>query len=393
MAERAWIAGVGMVKFTKPGAHEGYEVMGSNAARTALKDAGLDYADIQEAYAGFAFGSSCSGQRAIYDVGMTGIPVFNVNNACASGSSALWLARRTVISGQADCVLALGFDEMRPGPLDGAGDGRTITVDHIWKRFAELGYEIDTDLAAPFMFGSAGLEYLEKYGAEAEIFAEVAVKSRRHAAANPMALFIKPLTVEQVMSEPMIFPPYLTRLMACPPTCGAAAAIVVSPAFARRKGIEKPIAIAGQGMTTDSAATYGSAMDLVGRDMSARAARMAYEEAGLGPHDIQVVELHDCFTPNEVISYEALGLCSEGGATRMIRDGDNTYGGGVVVNPSGGLMSKGHPLGATGLAQCTELVEQLRGSAGRRQVENVEAALQHNVGLGGAAVVTVYQRV
>ncbi|MGE3581721.1 MAG: lipid-transfer protein, partial [Hyphomonadaceae bacterium] len=284
------------------------------------------------------------------------------------------------------------FDEMRPGPLGGGDDGRTVTVDHIWRRFDELGYPINTAMAAPSMFGSAGADYMQKYDAPAEIFAEVAVKTRRHAGANPMALFDKPLSVEEVMSAPVLHEPYLTRLMACPPTCGAAAAIVVSPAFARRKGVKAPIAIAGQGMTTDAAATYGSAMDLVGREMSARAARIAFEEAGLGPRDVQVVEMHDCFTPNEVINYEALGLCGEGEAAKMIADGDNTYGGRVVTNPSGGLMSKGHPLGATGLAQCTELVQQLRGLADKRQVEGVRNALQHNIGLGGAAVVTVYQR-
>ena len=391
MSEQAWVAGVGMVKFAKPGANEGYEIMASKAIRAALADAGVSYDAIQELYAGFCFGSSCSGERSAYEVGMTGIPVFNVNNACATGSSALWLARRAIASGQADCVLALGFDEMRPGPLGGGDDGRTITVDHLWKRFAELGYEIDTALAAPAMFGAAGAGYMKAYDAKPDIFAKVAVKTRTHAGNNPMALFNKPITVEEVLESPVLYGGYLTRLMACPPTCGAAAAVLVSPAFARKHGISRPVLIAGQGMTTDSNATYADPMSLVGADMSRRAAKIAYEQAGLGPQDVQVVELHDCFTPNEVISYEGLGLCGEGEATKFIADGDNTYGGRYVVNPSGGLMSKGHPLGATGLAQCTELVQQVRGEAQARQAPSVKAALQHNIGLGGAAVVTIYR--
>ena len=364
--------------------------MGSEATRKALDDAGLEFGDIQEAYCGFAFGPSCSGQRALYELGMTGIPVFNVNNACASGSSALWLARRAIVSQQADCVLALGFDEMSPGALGGGETGHTNTVDHIWKRFAELGYAIRPHMGAPDMFGAAGEEYMKNYDAPPELFAEVAVKTRNHAENNPMALLTNPITVQQVMDQAIIREPYLTRFMACPPTCGAAAAVVCSPEFARRKGITAPVSIAGQAMTTDSRKTYDSAMDLVGREMGYRAAQAVYEEAGIGPSDVDVCELHDCFTPNEVVSYEALGLCQEGEAVRFVRDGDNTYGGQVVVNPSGGLMSKGHPLGATGLAQCTELVEQIRGVAGHRQVDNAKVALQHNIGLGGACVVTAY---
>ena len=392
---KALIAGVGMVKFSKPGASEGYEIIASKAIRSALEDAGLSYTDVQEAYAGFCFGSSCSGQRSVYEVGMTGIPVFNVNNACATGSSALALARRAILSGQVECALAVGFDVMNAGPLGAnapAGEAApTVTVDHIWKRFAELGYPINPGMAAPGMFGSAGLEYIRRYDAKPDIFAKVAEKTRRHAGANPMALFAKPITAEEVMQSPIIFEPYLTRLMACPPTCGAAAALVVSEEFARRKGVRKAVVIAGQAMTTDSEATYENAMTLVGADMTKRAADAAYEQAGIGPGDVQVCELHDCFTPNEVLSYEGLGLCAPGGATKMIEDGDNTYGGRVVVNPSGGLMSKGHPLGATGLAQCYELVQQVRGDAGERQVADVKVGLQHNIGLGGAAVVTVYK--
>jgi acetyl-CoA acetyltransferase len=390
MAEKTFVAGVGMVKFTKPGAQQPYPIMAKEAINIVLADAGVGYDQIQQAYAGYCYGATTCGQRALYEVGMSGIPVFNVRNACATGSSALFLARQTVRSGMADCVLAFGFEEMKPGALPN-DDFRTSPVDHFLNGFLELGFEIDDSMAAPAMFGAAGLDYMKKYDAKPEIFAEVAVKTRRHAGNNPMALFTKPITVEEVMSAPQIVAPYMTRLMACPPTCGAAAALVVSESFARRNGLSQAIEIAGQGMGSDTRTTYSSGMALVGGDISRQAAKIAYEEAGIGPEEVDVVELHDCFTPNEVISYETLGLCGEGEASRFIADGDNSYGGKVVVNPSGGLMSKGHPLGATGLAQCTELVTQLRGKADARQVEGARIALQHNIGMGSAGVVTIYK--
>jgi acetyl-CoA acetyltransferase len=186
----------------------------------------------------------------------------------------------------------------------------------------------------------------------------------------------------------------LTRLQCCPPTCGAAAAIVCSEKFAQDKGLDASIVISGQALTTDGPSTFneGSLIKAIGYDMAKSAAQKVYEQSGIGPGDVDVVELHDCFTTNEVISYEALGLCGEGEAEQWIWDGQNTYGGQVVTNPSGGLLSKGHPLGATGLAQCAELVWQLRGAAGKRQVEDARVALQHNLGLGGACVITMYQK-
>lgn len=391
MSYRTFVAGVGMVKFSKPGQQQPYPVMAASAIRAALEDAGIAYSLVQQAYAGYCYGATTCGQRALYEVGKSGIPVFNVRNACATGSSALYLAREAVRNGAAECVLAFGFEEMKPGALVN-DDFRTSPVDHFLAGFRDLGYEVDEAMAAPAMFGNAGLDYLRTYDADPRIFAEVAVKTRRHAANNPMALFTAPLTVDEVMSAPVIVPPYLTKLMACPPTCGAAAALVVSEAFARRHSLGNAIEIAGQGMASDTASCYESGMKLVGSDVTRRAADIAYQQAGIGPEDVDVVELHDCFTPYEVINYENLGLCEPGGATRFIRDGDNTYGGRVVVNPSGGLMSKGHPLGATGLAQCLELVQQLRGTANARQVEGAEIALQHNIGMGSAGVVTLYKR-
>jgi acetyl-CoA acetyltransferase len=245
---------------------------------------------------------------------------------------------------------------------------------------------------APQLFAGAYEEYRSRYGTRPETFAMLSEKSRRHAAGNPHALFRTPVTVPEVLASPTICAP-LTRLQCCPPTCGAAAAVLCSSAFARKHGLDPEVFIAAQAMTTDRESTFAdSMMKLVGYDMARQAAGQVYEAAGVGPEDVQVAELHDCFTVNELISYEALGFTPEGTAERFICDGDNTFGGKVVVNPSGGLLSKGHPLGATGLAQCAELVLQLRGQAGARQVDGARVALQHNLGLGGACVVTLYRR-
>jgi acetyl-CoA acyltransferase len=393
MAEKVLVAGVGMVPFATPSKSDSYDVLAEGAVRAALTDAGVELAAVQQIYAGYVYGDSTSGQHALYRVGMTGVPVINVSNNCSTGSSALYLARQAVASGTADCVLALGFEQMRRGALKGHWDDRPSP----FARFDDVINRVQGDVAdvplAPRYFGGAGTAYCEKYGMDPATFAQISVKSRRHAANNPYAVFTAPVTVEEVLASPAIFGP-LTRLQCCPPTCGAAAAVVVSEQFARAHGLRTDVAIAAQAMTTDTPASFdGDLMRLVGYDMTAAAARQVYEAAGVDPRDIPVVELHDCFTTNELISYEALGLTDEGTAEKFIADGDNTYGGRVVTNPSGGLLSKGHPLGATGLAQCAELVWQLRGAAGPRQVDGASLALQHNIGLGGAAVVTLYEKV
>jgi acetyl-CoA acetyltransferase len=242
------------------------------------------------------------------------------------------------------------------------------------------------------MFGGAGREYRWRYGAKRETFGKISEKARAHAANNPYAVFNQRLTLDEVMASPEVFDP-LTRFQCCPPTCGAAAAVLCSDDFARRHGVSNAVYIAAQSMRTDYPTSFQDSMiKMVGYDMSANAARDVYEKAGLGPNDVQVVELHDCFSTNEVLTYEALGLCGEGEAEKYIWEGQNTYGGRHVTNPSGGLLSKGHPLGATGLAQCTELVWQLRGQADKRQVDGARVALQHNLGLGGACVVTMYRK-
>ncbi|ALC18710.1 lipid-transfer protein [Streptomyces pristinaespiralis] len=396
MSANVHVIGVGMIPFAKPGRSDSYDVMGEKAARAALADAGIAYELVQQAYVGYVYGDSTSGQAALYGVGTTGIPVVNVNNNCSTGSSALWLARQAVASGAAECVIAVGFEQMQPGALKAQWDDRPAAMGRTLDTMSDLQGMSETAPMAAQMFGGAGQSYLERYGISNEVFARIAVKSRTHAANNPYAVFRDPITVEEVLSAPAVYGP-LTRLMCCPPTCGAAAAVIASEEFARRHGLKTDVRIAAQAMTTDFDSTFADGTDMikvVGFDMAKEAARQVYEAAGVGPEDIRVVELHDCFTSNELISYESLGLTPEGTGEKFVFDGDNTYGGQVVVNPSGGLMSKGHPLGATGLAQCTELVWQLRGQADARQVEgNLTHALQHNLGLGGACVVTLYEKV
>jgi sterol carrier protein 2 len=390
MAEAVRIAGVGMIPFVKPGANAAYDEMGSQAAALCLADAGVDFAEVQQAYVGYVYGDSTSGQAALYRIGMTGIPIVNVNNNCSTGSTALFLARQAVASGAVDCALALGFEQMLPGAIGSVYTDRPSPL----QRFVAVADEAAPNTPAPRaikMFGAAGVEYQRRYGAKPETFAKVSEKARRHAKHNDKAIFRAPVTVEEVMASPPMYGP-LTRLQCCPPTCGAAAALVVSEEFARRRGLKADVAIRGQAMTTDFPSTFAekNPIKVVGADLSAAAAEKVYAEAGIGPDDVDVVELHDCFTANEILTYEALKLTPEGTAERFIWDGDNTYGGRVVTNPSGGLLSKGHPLGATGLAQCAELVWQLRGVLGPRQVEDARVALQHNLGLGGACVVTLY---
>ena len=392
MAGKTIVAGVGMTPFGKPGRTESYDLLGARAVTDALADAGIDYRLVEQACASYVYGDSTAGQKALYHVGMTGIPVVNVNNNCASGSSALFLARQAVEGGAAECALALGFEQMAPGALSEMYADRPGPL----ADFVALAQELQPApgaFLAPHLFGGAGLEYARRFGTRPETFAKIAEKARRHALHNERALFREPLTVDEILASPLIYG-MLTRLQCCAPSCGGAAAIVVSEAFARRHGVAGGVRILAQAMTSDGPSTFAdrSMMKLVGCELSRRAALQVYEASGVGPGDVDVCELHDCFTSNELISYEALGFTPEGTAERFVADGDNTYGGRVVTNPSGGLLSKGHPLGATGLAQCFELVQQLRGRAGRRQVADARLALQHNIGTGSACVVTLYGR-
>ena len=392
MGSKVFVSGVGMIPFTKAGTGAPYDQMGAEAGRMALADAGISYDDIEQAYAGYVYGDSTSGQKALYKIGMTGIPVINVNNNCSTGSTALFLARQAIASGALDCALVLGFEQMNPGALGSIFQDRPSPFEAFDTVTDQLVGMPQIPLALRY-FGGAGLSHMQKYGTPLDAFAKIRAKASRHAANNPLALFKQVVTAEDVMNSTMIWPGVMTKLMACPPTCGAAAAVLVSESFAKARGLDTSVYIAAQAMTTDKPGTFdsGDMMQLVGYDMSKQAAAKVYQESGLGPDDLDVVELHDCFAQNELITYEALGLCPEGGADKFINEGDNTYGGKVVTNPSGGLLSKGHPLGATGLAQCFELTHQLRGTAGARQVGGAQVGLQHNLGLGGACVVTMYR--
>jgi len=391
MTNKVHVLGVGMVKFAKPGKSDDYNVMAGGAIRAAIADAGIEYADVEQAFAGYVYGDSTCGQRAVYEVGLTGIPVFNVNNNCSTGSSALMLGRQIVQGGMAECVLVVGFEQMEKGALASKYTDRTNPLDqHVDVMSRVQGF--DQSPFAAQMFGGAGREYRWRYGTKAVTFGEVSVKARKHAANNPYAVFNNTLTIDEVMASPMVFDP-LTRFQCCPPTCGAAAAILCSDEVAAKHlSGRKDVWIAGQAMATDMPGSFEESMiKMCGYDMTVSAANQVYEQTGVGVEDVDVVELHDCFTANEILTYEGLGLCGEGEAEKFIEAGDNTYGGRFVTNPSGGLLSKGHPLGATGLAQCTELVWQLRGEAEGRQVDGARIALQHNLGLGGACVVTMYR--
>ncbi|PTQ90955.1 lipid-transfer protein [Agitococcus lubricus] len=392
MKRRVNVIGVGMTKFAKPGASAEYYEMARDAGQLALKDAGISYNEVEQGFVGYVYGDSTCGQRALYELGLTGIPVVNVNNNCSTGSSALFLARQAIEGGLAECVIALGFEKMERGALGNKYDDREPPM----AKHAQVMLDAQGFTQAPpaaQMFGGAGREYRWRYGTKRETFGKIAEKARKHASQNPFALFNQVLSLEEIMASDDVFDP-LTRFQCCPPTCGAAAAILCSDEFAAKHGIKNSVYIAAQAMTTDYASSFDeqSMIKMVGYDMTKQAALRVYNQAGIGPEDIQVVELHDCFTANELLTYEGLGLCPEGQAEQFIWDGDNTYGGKYVVNPSGGLLSKGHPLGATGLAQCTELVWQLRGTADKRQVANANIALQHNLGLGGACVITMYRR-
>ncbi|CAZ81060.1 unnamed protein product [Tuber melanosporum] len=389
-----YVLGVGMTKFIKPRGQVDYPEMGYEAGIKALADAGVNYDDVDTGIACYAYGDSTSGQRVFYQFGMTGIPVYNVNNNCSTGATGLHMARRFLAHGAGNVALVVGFEKMLPGSLQSFFSDRTNPLDKSYVMMANTrGVDPKRPGAVQF-FGNAGREYMERFGATKEDFAEIARVNHEHSRRNPYSQFRDVYTLEQIMGSPEIWDP-LTKLQCCPTSDGAAAAVLVGEKWLQEHPElrERAVLIAGQAMATDSPDLYSkSAIDLIGFAMTKSAAEQALSEANLAPNAIKLVELHDCFSTNELITLDALSLCPPGKAHEMVRNGDITYGGRVVVNPSGGLISKGHPLGATGLAQCAELVWQLRGWAAERTVEGVGAALQHNLGLGGAAVVTVYKR-
>jgi len=394
LSERTFVIGVGMTKFEKPGAKEGdYPDWAKEAGEKALADAGIDYGDVEQAFAGYCYGDSTYGQRALYALGLTGIPVVNVNNNCSTGSSALFLARQAVKGGLVDCAMAIGFEKMEKGSLGMKYTDRTPALDKHITRMFEIR-DAEQSPFAPQMFGNAGRDHMQKYGSTPDHYAWIGWKNHKHSVNNPYAQFQDEYSLEDIKAAKMIHEP-LTKLQCSPTSDGSACAIVASERYVDEHDLwGQAIEIVGQSMVTDLSSTFDEVADcmtIVGSEMSATAARQAYEEAGVGAAEVDVCELHDCFSANELITYEALGFAAEGEGHKLVEEEATTFGGQVVVNPSGGLISKGHPLGATGLAQCSELTWQLRGEADKRQVEGAKVGLQHNIGLGGAAVVTVYK--
>ena len=393
MSQKVYVIGVGMTRFEKPGGRDwDYPDMAREAGQNAIKDAGISFEDIEQAAVGYCYGDSTCGERAFYELGHSGIPIYNVNNNCSTGSTALFMAKQFIEGGLADCVMALGFEKMEKGSLGMKYTDRTIALDKHFQVMVDR-HGFAQAPAAPQMFGNAGLEHNERYGTTPEHFAKIGWKNHKHSVNNPYSQFQDEYSLEDIKNAPQVFGP-LTKLQCCPTSDGSGAAILANEDFVRKHGLQdRAIEIAGMAMTTDFPSSYeGSMIKMVGADMTQAAAQKVYEQSGMGPENVDVVELHDCFSCNELITYEALGLCPEGKAGEFVDSGAQTYGGQVVVNPSGGLISKGHPLGATGLAQCCELTWQLRGDAEKRQVEDASVALQHNLGLGGAAVVTLYRK-
>ena len=397
---KAYIVGVGMTKFEKPETRDWqYWDMVKEAGSAALADAGVRYEQVQQVPVGYCFQASTAGQRAAYELGLTGVPVYNVNNNCATGSTALMMARQFVEGGISDCVLALGFEKMARGALGGGGsdggaaDFRTSPVArHYGIMAAAHGFEMSPPTAQ--IFGDAAREHMDRYGTTEVQLAAVGAKNHRHSVNNPYAQFQDVYTVDEILAARTVHRP-LTKLQCSPTSDGAAAVVVVSERFVESHGLgDRAVEIVAQAMTTDTGESFasGTCIDAVGRPMSRAAAQQVYDASGLSAADLDVIELHDCFSINELLTYEALGLCGEGESGKLVESGATTYGGRWVVNPSGGLISKGHPLGATGIAQAAELIWQLRGEAGPRQVPDARVGLAHNIGLGGAAVVTLLRR-
>ena len=394
MSNRTFVIGVGMTQFEKIESRDWeYPEMVTEAVSGALADAGISYAQVQRAAVGYVFQPSTAGQRALYETGLTGIPIVNVNNNCATGSNALMLAREWVQGGIVDVALAVGFEKMTRKSLVGDGTMPKVTTLDSHLKVMTAKHEWGNGPMTAQLFGNAAREHMERYGTTAEQIAAVAVKNHKHSVNNPYAQFRDEFTLAQVLEDKMIHAP-LTRSQCSPTSDGAGAAVVVSERFVREHGLEdQAVEIVAQALTTDTAEAFAdqSMIDVVGAPMTKAAAAQVFAESGLTVDDVDVIELHDCFAINEIITYEGLGLCEPGEGGKLVESGGTTYGGKWVVNPSGGLISKGHPLGATGLAQCAELTWQLRGQADARQVDGARVGLQHNLGLGGACVVTLYR--
>jgi len=369
-----YVLGVGMIKFGRYPQKDVAE-LAAEAALLALKDAGMTIKDIQMLASGNLFQANAMvGQRLLQQIGQTGIPVINVSNACATGSTAFREAYFAVGSGEYDVAMAVGSEQMGKSGLLGGGGGRE-SVEGI------LGSGL-----MPAVFGQAGVEHMRKYGTKAEHFAKVSVKNHKHSTKNPLSQYQNEVTLEDVMQARMIAYPN-TLYMCCPTGDGAAAAVLVSEAV-MQKSSNKPVKVACSILTSDP----WTERDLTLPDVSTltrTAATQAYERAGIGPEDLDLVELHDCFATAELLHYENLGLCKDGEAGRGVDEAWFEWGGKTPVNVSGGLLSKGHPLGATGVANIYEVTTHLRGQAGARQVENASVGMAHVIGLGSACTIHI----
>ena len=377
----AYVVGVDMIKFGRfP--DRSVPQIGADAALLALDDCGLTIKDMQALYCGnLGQASGMVGQRLLQEIGQTGIPVVNVSNACATGATAFREAWTSVKAGLHDLVIAVGVEQMGKGLLGGSGGSKGISKEGL------LGSG-----TMPSVFAEAGMEHAHKYGTTFEQFAKVSVKNHHHSTLNPKAMYQIETPLETVMNAEMISYPN-TKLMCSVNVDGSAAAVIASEAKARELGLmDRAVKVRASVLTSDP----WSERDLVMPDVNSctrLAAKAAYEMAGVGPEDIDLVELHDCFATAEILHYENLGLCKDGEAGRLIDDGDVELGGRIPVNVSGGLLSKGHPLGATGIANIYEVSTHLRGEAGKRQVENAKIGMTHVIGLGSACAIHVLEAV
>ena len=376
----AYVVGVDMIKFGRfP--EKTVPQIGAEAAHLALDDSGLAIQDMEALYCGnLGQASGMVGQRILQEIGQTGIPGVNVSNAGATGATAFREAWASVKAGLYDLVIAVGVEQMGKGPLGGAGGSKGISKEGL------LGSG-----TMPSVFAEAGMEHARNYGTTFEQFAKVSVKNHHHSTMNPKAMYQIETPLETVMNAEMISYPN-TKLMCSVNVDGSAAAIIASEKKAKELGLmSRAIKVRASVLTSDP----WQERDLVMPDVNTctrKAAAAAYEMAGLGADDIDLVELHDCFATAEILHYENLGLCEDGGAGRMIDDGEVALGGKVPVNVSGGLLSKGHPLGATGIANIYEVSTHLRGEAGQRQVEGARIGLTHVIGLGSACGIHILEK-
>jgi len=399
---RVFIIGVGCTAFTKPRGQRQTNDMGLEAATKALLDAGITYDAVEAAFVGYVYGASTGGQAVLYQLGLTGIPITNVNNNGATGGTALFYAATLVRAGAAGCVLALGFERMAPGALSDLWTDRPNPVLPLLTAAARASPNANRGPLVPRVYGAAVAEYFKTYGGGVEHLAKIAAKNHRHALNNPYAQFRMGYSEADVSASPQITNE-LTRLMCSPTSDGAACCIVANEAFVHANKLEnQAIELVAAGLATDYPDAFAgrSAMDTVGYGMTRRLADKVFAQAGAVQDDVGVIELHDCFAANELITYPALGLCAIEDAHQLVERGDNTYGGKYVINPSGGLEAKGHPLGATGLAMHFSITMQLRNWAGPMQVSGLfdhkdargKYGLVHNIGLGGAAVISLLRR-